>query len=66
VSCALRAGARTSPLAPDRLTTFLLYLGFGGVAVASYSVSLCVEPCLLDPSSPGVDPLRPVVTFPYP
>jgi putative membrane protein len=45
------------PLTLDPLTTFLLYLGFGGVAVLSYPVTLYLDWFVVGPSVVGVAPL---------
>jgi uncharacterized membrane protein len=42
------------PLTLDPLETFLLYLGFGGIAVLSFPVTLYVDWFVVGPSVPGV------------
>src|SRR5580658_7266421 len=54
------------PLTLDPLETFLLYLGFGGIAVLSYPVTLYVDWFIMGPSVPGLDPLPTDLTPRYP
>ena len=41
----------------DPLETFLLFLGFAAVGVASYPVTLYIDTFVIGPSVPGVDPV---------
>jgi putative membrane protein len=53
-------------LTKDPLETFLLYLGFGGVAILSYPATLFVDWFVVGPQTPGAAPLPSGSTPRYP
>ncbi len=58
--------AYTLSLTKAPLETLLLFLGFGGVAVLSYPVTLFLDWFVVGPSVPGADPLPTDPTPRYP
>jgi putative membrane protein len=53
-------------LTKDVFETYLLYLGFGAVAIGSYPATLFVDWFVVGPTKPGADPLPSSATPNYP
>jgi putative membrane protein len=56
----------TLSLTEEPLETLLLFLGFGGIAVLSYPVTLYLDWFVVGPTNPGADPLPTDPTPRYP